>query len=124
MQYIIKTIAPLSFFLFPFFLHAQSTYLPQGTKHQVLLDRLEILLQSNDDLNVSTVKPLSRKIAVRIGEYADSVQKATGKLLSPVDQYNLQSLFMNNSEWVHGDTGSFASKKSWWNTFYKTKANF
>ena len=125
MQYIIKTIVPLTFLLFPFSLLAQSTYLPQGTKHQVLLDRLEILLQSNDDLNLSTVKPLSRKIAVRIAEYADSVQKASGgKLLSRTDEYNLQSLLINNSEWVDGDSVNFRSKKSLWNTFYKTKANF
>lgn len=124
MQYIIKTVVPLSFLLFPISLLAQSTYLPQGTKHQVLLDRLEILLQSNDDLNLSTVKPLSRKIAVRAAEYADSVQKATGgHLLSRIDEYNLRSLFMNNSEWVSGDTSDFRSKKSLWNTFYKTKAN-
>jgi len=125
MQYIIKTIVPLTFLLFPFSLLAQSTYLPQGTKHQALLDRLEILLQSNDDLNLSTVKPLSRKIAVRIAEYADSVQKASGgKLLSRTDEYNLQSLLMNNSEWVDGDSVKFPSKRSLWNVFYKTKANF
>lgn len=123
MQYIIKTIVPSLFLLFPFSLIAQSTYLPQGNKQQVLLNRLEILLQSNDDLNLSTVKPLSRKIVVRAGEYADSVQKATGNLLSPVDEYNLRSLFMNNSEWVTGDKSDFTSKKSLWNVFYKTKAN-
>ena len=125
MQYIIKTIVPLTFLLFPFSLLAQSTYLPQGTKHQVLLDRLEILLQSNDDLNLSTVKPMSRKTAVRIAEFADSAQKASGgKLLSRTDEYNLQSLLMNNSEFVGGDSVKFLSKKSLWNTFYKTKANF
>ncbi|THU33515.1 hypothetical protein FAM09_25545 [Niastella caeni] len=124
MQYIIKTIVPLLFLLFPFGLFAQSTYLPQGTKHQALLNRLEILLQRNDDLNLSTVKPLSRKIAVRIAEQADSIQKSSGQLLSKVDEYNLRSLLMNNSEWVtSGDTSDFYSRKNIWNTFYKTKAN-
>lgn len=124
MQYIIKTVVPLLFLLIPFGLFAQSTYLPQGSKHQPFLNRLEILLQSNDDLNLSTVKPLSRKFAVRAAEYADSVNKATGNLLSKVDEYNLRSLLMNNSEWVTGtDTSDFYSKKSIWNTFYKTKAN-
>jgi hypothetical protein len=124
MQYIIKTIVPLLFLLFPFGLFAQSTYLPQGSKHQAFLNRLEILLQRNDDLNLATAKPLSRKIAVCVAEHADSVQKATGNLLSKVDEYNLRSLLMNNSEWVSGsDTSDFYSKKSLWNTFYKTKAN-
>src|SRR5690242_15662154 len=125
MQYIIKTIVPLLFLLFPLGLLAQSTYLPQGNKHQPFLNRLEILLQSNDDLNLSTVKPLSRKIAVRAAEYADSVQKAGGNILSKIDEYNLRSLLMNNSEWVtSNDTSDFYSKKSWWNVFYKTKTNF
>lgn len=124
MQYIIKTIVPLLFLLIPFGVVAQSTYLPQGNKHQTLLNRLEILLQTNDDLNLNTVKPFSRKIAVRIAESADSIQKANGNLLSKVDEYNLRSLLMNNSEWVTGtDTSDFYSKKSLWNTFYKTKAN-
>ncbi|WP_240347859.1 hypothetical protein [Longitalea arenae] len=82
------------------------------------------MLQSNDDLNLATVKPLSRRFAVRAAEYADSVHKATGNLLSKVDEYNLRSLLMNNSEWVTStDTSDFYSKKSIWNTFYKTKAN-
>jgi hypothetical protein len=124
MQYIIKTIVPLLFLFIPFAVFAQSTYLPQGNKHQTLLNRLEILLQTNDDLNLTTVKPFSRKIAVRAAEAADSMQKAGGNLLSKVDAYNLRSLLMNNSEWVTGtDTSDFYSKRSLWNTFYKTKAN-
>ncbi len=124
MQFIAKSILRLSVLLFPVVSLAQSSYLPQGNKHQVLLDRLEIKLQNNTDLNLSTLKPLSRRIAVRAGEYADSVQKAGGKLLTVVDQYNLRGLFMNNSEWVQGDTTGFASKRPLWNTFYKTRANF
>jgi hypothetical protein len=123
MQYIIKTIVPSLFLLFPCFSIAQSTYLPQGNKHQPLLNRLEILLQRNNDLNVGTIKPLSRKTAVQVAEYADSLHKAGAIHLSKVDEYNLQSLLMNNSEWVTGDKSGFASKKSLWNTFYKTKAN-
>lgn len=122
MQYIIKTFARILILFAPFFGSAQSTYLPQGHKHQQLLERLEILLQKNPDLNVATVKPLSRRIAVRIGEYADSVHQASN-LLSQVDQHNLQSLFMNNAEWVTGDKTEFVSKRSLWNTFYKTKAH-
>lgn len=123
MQFIVKILARLSILFLPLLGFSQSTYLPQGSKHQAFLDRLEILLQNNIDLNVSTVKPLSRRFAVRAAEYADSLQKANGNLLSKVDEYNLQSLLMNNSEWVQGDKSGFVSKKSIWNTFYKTKAN-
>jgi hypothetical protein len=124
MQFIAKSILRLSVLLFPAVSLAQSSYLPQGNKHQAILDRLEIKLQNNASLNLSTLKPLSRRLAVKAGEYADSLQKAGGILLSAVDQYNLKSLFMNNSEWVEGDTTGFASKRPLWNTFYKTKANF
>src|SRR5262245_26012726 len=102
MQYIIKTIARLLLLLLPSVNFSQYTYLPQGSKHDHFLSRLEILLQNNGDLNAATPKPISRRIVVRAGEYADSVQKATGSLLSRVDQYNLRSLLMNNSEWVTG----------------------
>ena len=123
MQYIIKTFARILILFVPFFTVAQSTYLPQGHKHQQFLDRLEILLQRNPDLNVSTVKPLSRKFAVRAGEYADSAQ-ASEDILSAVDEHNLQSLFMNNAEWVTGDKSDFESGKSILNTFYTRKAHF
>src|SRR5882724_9967314 len=124
MQYIIKTIVRLSVLLLPLYSLSQSTYLPQGDKNQHFLERLEILLQKNNDLNLSTAKPLSRRFAVRIANFADSVQKTTGNLLTKVDQYSLQSVLMNNSEWVTGDHSDFASKHPVWNTFYKTKANF
>lgn len=123
MQFIAKSILRLSVFLFPAVTLGQSTYLPQGHKHQALLDRLEIKLQYNTDLNVSTLKPLSRRIAVRVGEYADSVQMVNPDFLSKVDQYNLKSLYMNSSEWA-SDTTGFASRRPILKTFYKTKANF
>lgn len=123
MQYIIKTIAGLSLLVLPFITVAQSAYLPQSSKHQPLLERLEIMLQRNNDFNLSTVKPLSRRIAARIGMLAlDSF--GNSNQLSAIDQHNIQSLLMNNSEWVTTDKSSFASKKPIWNTFYKTKANF
>jgi hypothetical protein len=125
MQFIAKSIFRLSVLLFPLVSMSQSTYLPQGHKHQQLLDRLEIKLQGYTDLNVAPGKfQLSRRTAARVGEYADSLQKAGMNILTPVDEYNLNSLLMNNSEWVEGDQSAFASKKPIWNTFYKTKANF
>jgi hypothetical protein len=123
MQFIIKTIVRVCILFFPYLAFSQSTYLPQGHKHQQLLERLEIKLQRNNDLNVATPLPLSRRIAVRVAEYADSVHAAEGNLLTPVDQHNLRSLLWNNSEWVTGDKSDFLSKRNLWNTFYKTKAN-
>ncbi|MFM9907823.1 MAG: hypothetical protein ACKVOW_00670 [Chitinophagaceae bacterium] len=123
MQFIVKNLLRIVLLMVPSALTAQSTFLPQGHKHQQLLDRLDIKLQSNSDLNILSVKPITRRYAVRIGEWADSIQKTNGQLLTAVDQYNLRSLLMNNSEWVTGDKADFLSRKTFWNTFYKTKAN-
>jgi len=123
MQFIVKNLLRIVFLLLPYALSAQSTYLPQGHKHQQLLERLDIKLQTHPDLNVFSLKPLGRRYAVGIGEFADSVQKTNNNLLSTVDRANLHSLLMNNSEWVTGDRSSFYNKKGLWNTFYKSKAN-
>jgi hypothetical protein len=107
---------------------SQSTYLPEGSKYEHFLDRLGILLQNNADLNGSTAKPMSRKLAVEVTEMADSLHKFYPYddyyHLSKTDQDNLQSLLMNNSEWVSGSQASFQSKHPLWNSIYKTKANF
>ena len=108
--------------------HAQSTYLPQGSKFEHFLDRMEILQQTNPELNMTTDKPIGRKLAVRMSEMADSLDKfyPYDELyhLSPVDRATLASLLMNNPEWVSGKKDSFWSKRPWFNTFYKNKAIF
>ena len=121
MQFIIKILRGSLILLLPFAGFSQTTYLPQGDKHAQLLDRLEIKYSKNPDLNLSVAKPFSRRMAVRLSEAADTSSLVT---LSPIDKYNLHSLLMNNTEWVKGDKSSFASRKSIWNTIYKTRANF
>ena len=111
MQFIIKILGGLPILLLTLTAGAQSLYLPQGNKHAQVLDRLEIKMQTNPLLNVSTPKPLSRKLAVEAAETADSLAKIDQLQLSAVDRYNLQSLLMNNSEWVTGDK-SRGQKKS------------
>lgn len=121
LQFIIKSTRFLVIFLVPFSAMSQSTYVPQGSKHSQFLERLEIKLGRNPDLNMNVAKPFSRKIAVQQAEMADSAGDVS---FSPADRYDMQSLLMNNSEWVRGDKASFESKRSIWNTIYKTKANF
>ncbi len=122
-----KTTVSWLIFILPVFCSAQSTNLPQGTKHAAFLDRLEILMQDNQELNFSAMKPLSRKSAVKAAELADSLDKKYPfdyfYHLSAVDKYNLHDLLMNNSEWVTGPADSFKSRKPLWNTFYKTKGD-
>lgn len=134
---IIKSLLKISFFVLPINVLAQTTYLSSGSKEYNLINRLEIKLQKNTDLNFSTLKPFCRKFTVEEAAYYDSVKSflsSDGNLLinkpdnskvslSKVDEYNLQSLYMNNSEWYNGKD-DFISKAPALKTFYKTKSNF
>ncbi|MEQ1553511.1 MAG: hypothetical protein ABL929_04995 [Ferruginibacter sp.] len=133
---IIKTFVQLFIFIFPIGAFAQSTYLNQGSKDEHFIDRLEIKQQRNTDLNFSTLRPFNRKYIVREATYLDSARMGykdstgvdkykewTDLDLTSVDEYNIQSLLMNNSEWVSTSKADFLSKKPVIKTFYKTKAN-
>lgn len=120
-----KTFSVFISFLFfaPLLSPGQTTYLPEQSKAYPLLNRLEIKQGKNSDLNFSTVKPFSRRYAVQQAEYADSLNAAGAVNLTAVDEYNIHSLLMDNSEWVTGDQSTFKSKHPLWNTFYVTKPN-
>ncbi|MDP4147890.1 MAG: hypothetical protein Q8932_08345 [Bacteroidota bacterium] len=114
--------------LFPGSGSAQSTFLPQGSKFDHFLERMEILQQTDPELNIATARPISRRMAVRVAQMADSLEKFYPYddfyPLSRVDRRGLASLLVNNSEWVNGSKDSFLSKRPWLDAFYKTKANF
>ncbi len=122
MQFI-KTVLRLSLFFLPVLGYGQSTQLPQGTKFQTLLDRMEIKEQQNLRLNVSSgLKPNHRMLVTAEAARLDSAKDAA--YYTPVDRYNIERLLMNNQEWVNGDSSRFVSKHSWWKTFYKTPSDF
>jgi len=135
---IIKSFFKLLLFVCPVFATAQSTYIETGSKDNHFVDRLEIKQQKNTHLNFSTLKPYTRRAIVRQAEFIDSARlgytdSLTGQDkykewydqgLSVVDEYNLHSFLMNNSEWVSGPREDFKSKRPILRTFYKTKTNF
>lgn len=137
MQFI-KSLSNLLFFICPAFATAQSTYLMQGSKDIHFVDRMEIKQQKNTHLNFSSARPFNRKFVVEEIEFIDSARLGytdassgqdkfkewNSQALTPVDEYNLNSFLMNNSEWVTGSRASFLSKKPVLKSFYKTKANF
>ena len=115
---------------------AQSTFLNQGDKSTRFIERLEIKQQRNTNLNFSTVKPFSRRDIVKEVEFLDSARMGytdstgvdkfaewTDLDLSAVDEYNMRSLLMNNSEWVTSARDDFQSQKPLLKAFYKTQAN-
>ena len=127
---VIKTITRLLIIFSPLAGFGQSTFLPEGSKDYILLERMEIKQQVNPELNLSSIKPYSRKRIVKALGNLDSVingyPDASGLVpnLSRVDKYNFTRLMMNNSEWVNGDNPDFMSSTPILGTFYKTKANF
>lgn len=133
---IIKSILKLFLFVCPITAAGQSTYLTQGSKEYHFVERLEIKQQKNTDLNFSSLKPFNRRAIVRQAEFLDSARMGykdssgvdkykewTDLDLTRVDEYNLHSLLMNNSEWVSVPKEDFLSKKPIFKTFYKTKPN-
>jgi len=117
-----KTIVRLLLILLPFAGAAQTTYLPQGDKANILLERLEIKAGSDSILNFSKTKPFSRKQAYNgVQSY---IQKYGNKSLSKVDAYNLHSFYANNLEYLPAaDQAGYKSKKPILKNFYTTPAS-
>ncbi len=111
-----KSMKIFFFIFFPFLSFSQTTYLPQGAKENLLLERLEIKAQTDSVLNFSKTKPFSRRLVVPAMQRLDSDLK-----LSQVDKYNLYTAKLSNLEFVDQDS-TLLSKKSI-GPFYKTPAN-
>ncbi len=114
---VIKRLLPILMVVCPSLLLAQSTLLPQGYKHQQLIDRMEIRFRDSA-LSMQQAKPFDRKGWVEALEAIDPSAP-----MSVVDAFNIESALMNNQEWVTGPTESFASKRPFLKTFYKTRAD-
>ena len=67
--------------LCPVFAFSQTTYLPQGDKANILLERLEILAQNDSVLNFSKTKPFSRQKYVVNGVKSYTEKKGEDNLL-------------------------------------------
>ncbi|HVF80381.1 MAG TPA: capsule assembly Wzi family protein [Flavisolibacter sp.] len=130
-----KTLFFLLFF-FPLASFSQTTFLPQGAKENILLERLEIKAGTDSILNFSKTKPYSRKQFIPVierygrasGLFAngtDSValieERPAVSKFSKVDRFNIERALMNSSEWT---TEKFSSKKMFLKKFYKTPSNF
>ena len=116
-----QTLARLLFILCPVFAVSQSTYLPQGSKDNVLVERLEILGQKDSILNFSKTKPLNRLQVVR--GVTGFKQNHTGVSLSKTDEYNLQRLYLNNIEYLPDSQRIAIKSKKHIGPFYTTPAN-
>ena len=116
-----KTLVRLLLILFPLAGTAQTTYLPLGDKANILIDRLEIKQKNDSAFNFSKTRPFSRQSIVSTINQWNNTGNNSLKL-SKVDQHNLNSLLMNNIEFL-ADKSKFKSKKPIGKRFYQTPAN-
>ena len=110
---------------------------PKAQKNINFIDRLEIKARPLYQFNFSTLKPFSRQSIVQEAEFFDSSRLGysnsltgddnewAGLNLTKIDEYNLHSILMDNSEWVTGSKESFLSKKPVLKTFlcYQTQSS-
>lgn len=110
-------------FLLPVSVFAQTTYLQQGDKQNILLERLEIKAGTDSVLNFSKTRYYSRR------QFMPRTIEAYYKkdaAMSKVDRHNLRSMMLNNQEWLVSagrDISEFKSKKPVGKRFYQTPAD-
>src|SRR3954468_14259448 len=97
----------------------QSDFINRGDKQYQVIDRLSIQFPYDSLLNFGATKFYNRKTVTEGIEHIYSVSK---EKVSKVDQYNIQSLLVNNSEWVTKPTIFFHPKEK--ALLYKTPAHF
>src|SRR5688500_2898586 len=113
-----QTLLRLAILLLPIVAKTQTTYLPQGAKENILIERLEIKAGTDSILNFSKIKPYSRKQFIPHLGRIDSLVS-----LSKVDEYNHHTAMLSNLEWATGNRTDYLSKKPWGKSFYQTPAN-
>jgi hypothetical protein len=116
-----QTLVRLALILLPFSAFSQTSYLPQGDKANILLERMEIKSRTDSFFNFSKTKPFSRKHTVgAVNHYMEQF----GKTVSKVDAYNAQRIMINNLEYLPAaDRAKYASKKPVLKNFYTSPAS-
>jgi hypothetical protein len=117
-----QTLLRLTLILLPFSVFSQSTFLPQGDKANILMERLEIKSKTDSFFIYSKAKPFNRRHVVAAVNHFTSRYGNTQ--LSKTDLYNINSLQLNNLEYLpEADRIKFKSKKPIAKRFYQTPAN-
>jgi hypothetical protein len=122
-----ETLVRLALVIFPFYVTAQTTYLPQGAEENIIIERMEIKAQKDSVLNFSKIRPFSREAIVttiRIYHHKLGGKWMNGGDVSKIDLYNMHRFAVNNPEWVFvgsEEEAAIESKKPFWKSFYKTQ---
>ena len=116
-------IVLLLFIFSPGRIFSQSSFLSQGDRQNILLERMEIKAGKDSVLNFSKTKYYNRSKYV-INGVRSYLQNSIETDLSKVDAYNLKRLFLNNTEYLtNEEREQYKSKKPILKKFYATPAN-
>ena len=119
----LKFLFLMVLYALPVLAFSQSTYLPEGDKQNILLERFEIKAGTDSVLNFSKTKYFNRQKYV-INGIRNYLQNASSTDLSKVDAWNLQRLYLNNTEWLSSEEREqYQSKKPILKNFYTSPAN-
>jgi hypothetical protein len=136
-----QSVLQLPLLLISFAAFSQTTYFPQGSRENYLLERMEIKAQKDSILNFSKTRPFSRKQFVPVIEQylaaafrvqdpdkfpaavSDQMQRMDRIVTSwtKVDRYNAEASLMNSPEWTNL---KYKTKKPLLKTFYRSPAAF
>lgn len=112
-----QTLLKLFLILTPILSFSQTTYLPQGAKENILLERMEIKAGTDSVLNFSKTKPYSRQ------QFIPRLSRIDSSLLTKVDAYNLYTALLSNLEYASGNRIQYLSKHPLAHRFFTTPAN-
>jgi hypothetical protein len=124
-----QSLVRLALILLPISGFSQITFLPQGDKSAILLDRLEIRAYKDSLFNYSKTRPLSRQQVMNALLSADGknrllLNNRVVKSMTKVDQYNLRRIMANNLEYLPENLrAEFQTKKPVLKNFYTSPAN-
>lgn len=123
-----QTLVRLLLIFCPVAAMAQTTYLPQGDKANILIERLEIKAGVDSALNFSKTRPYGRKAIVdALNGYGNKYDLSIFKKKNNTDWYNLERVLLNNLEFVPDSIKNGAvilkSKRPILKNFYTTPAN-
>lgn len=109
-------LSSLLLIIFSVSTQAQSTFLPLGDEEYHLLDRLETKSGKLSDQLFLNIRPVYRSDAVSFLEtYNDT---------NVIDRYNILHAISVSGEWAQDSNQIIKNPKPWFNTFYKTTADF
>jgi hypothetical protein len=101
MQVIAKKLSSFILATWPVLACAQSVNWYQGDKYPILLERLEIKMQTDALSNLTVMQPADRKTSVTIALKADSLNRAGVLSLDKTDRQQLRQLYMGSREWLN-----------------------